>query len=71
MIRVLHGDANTNAGVDVDPLDSGYVLSRFGCDVAGGDLDCVLADINNSGDVDPLDFGAVLSRFGDEACECD
>lgn len=59
------GDANGD-GV-VDPLDSGYVLSRFGCDVGGGDADCDAADVNGSGAVDPLDAGYVLARFGD--CE--
>ena len=59
------GDANGD-GV-VDPLDSGYVLSRFGCSVATGDLDCDAADLNSDGIVDPLDSGYALARFG--TCE--
>ncbi|MCH7721586.1 MAG: hypothetical protein IH988_11475, partial [Planctomycetes bacterium] len=56
------GDANGDGLVD--PLDSGFVLSRFGCDVGSGDRDCDLADQNNDGVVDPLDVGFILSRFG-------
>ena len=57
------GDANGD-GV-VDPLDSGYVLSRFGCPVGKGDPGCDIADQNGDGLVDPLDSGFVLARFGD------
>jgi len=60
---VCEGDAN--ADNVVDPLDSGYVLSRFGCSVGTGDPACDAADVNLDGIVDPLDSGFVLSRFGD------
>lgn len=56
------GDANGD-GV-VDPLDSGFVLARFGCPVGTGDLSCDAADQNGDGVVDPLDAGYVLARFG-------
>jgi len=59
------GDANGDG--TVDPLDSGFVLARFGCDVGGGDPDCDAADQNGDGSVDPLDIGFVLARFG--TCE--
>ena len=48
----------------VDPLDSGFVLARFGCDVGAGDPDCDTADMNGDGLVDPLDVGFILARFG-------
>lgn len=57
------GDANGD-GV-VDPLDSGYVLARFGCLVGTGDPLCDAADQNGDGNVDPLDSGFVLARFGE------
>ena len=57
------GDANGD-GV-VDPLDSGFVLARFGCPVGTGDPNCDVADQNGDGVVDPLDSGFVLARFGD------
>lgn len=57
------GDANGD-GV-VDPLDSGFVLARFGCPVGTGDPSCDQADQNDDGTVDPLDSGFVLARFGD------
>ena len=60
-MRGDHGDGT------VDPLDSGYVLARFGCSVGTGDADCDAADQNGDGLVDPLDSGFVLARFG--ACE--
>jgi hypothetical protein len=60
---VCEGDANGDNVVD--PLDSGYVLSRFGCPVGTGDPSCDAADQNLDGVVDPLDAGFVLSRFGD------
>ena len=56
------GDANGD-GV-VDPLDSGFVLARFGCPVGTGDPSCDAADQNGDGVVDPLDSGFVLARFG-------
>ena len=56
------GDANGDGSVD--PLDSGYVLARFGCPVGTGDPDCDAADQNGDGNVDPLDSGFVLARFG-------
>ncbi len=57
------GDANGD-GI-VNPLDSGFVLGRFGCEVGAGDPDCDSADQNGDGLVDPLDVGFVLARFGD------
>ncbi|MCH7703405.1 MAG: VCBS repeat-containing protein, partial [Planctomycetes bacterium] len=57
------GDANGDGAVD--PLDSGYVLARFGCPVGTGDPSCDAADQNGDGTVDPLDSGFVLARFGD------
>ena len=59
---LCEGDANGD-GV-VDPLDSGFVLSRFGCSVDAGDPDCEAADQNGDGLVDPLDVGYVSARFG-------
>ncbi len=56
------GDANGDG--TVDPLDSGYVLARFGCPVGTGDANCDAADQNGDGAVDPLDSGFVLARFG-------
>ena len=56
------GDANGDRVVD--PLDSGFVLARFGCPVGTGDPDCDIADQNTDGTVDPLDVGFVLARFG-------
>jgi len=57
-------DGDANGDGTVDPLDSGYVLSRFGCEVGAGDPDCDAADQNGDGTVDPLDVGYVLARFG-------
>jgi len=59
---ICEGDANGDG--TVDPLDSGYVLARFGCSVGTGDPNCDAADQNGDGDVDPLDSGFVLARFG-------
>ncbi|MCH7721207.1 MAG: hypothetical protein IH988_09515 [Planctomycetes bacterium] len=59
---VCEGDANGDG--TVDPLDSGFVLARFGCRVGTGDPLCDAADQNGDGDVDPLDSGFVLARFG-------
>ena len=56
------GDANGDG--EVDPLDSGFVLARFGCAVGTGDANCDAADQNGDGAVDPLDVGYVLARFG-------
>lgn len=56
------GDANGDGAVD--PLDTGFVLARFGCPVDTGDPDCDQADQNSDGSVDPLDVGFVLARFG-------
>lgn len=57
-------DGDANGDGLVDPLDVGFVLSRFGCDVGTGDPNCDIADQNGDGIVDPLDAGYVLSRFG-------
>ena len=57
------GDANGDG--TVDPLDSGFVLARFGCEVDAGDPSCDTADQNDDGAVDPLDVGLVLARFGE------
>ena len=62
-VEECEGDANGD-GI-VDPLDSGFVLSRFGCEVDTGDPDCDTADQNDDGTVDPLDVGFVLARFGE------
>ena len=59
------GDVNRDG--TVDPLDSGFVLSRFGCPVGEGHPGCDAADQNGDGMVDPLDVGFILARFGD--CE--
>ena len=56
------GDANGDGSVD--PLDSGFVLARFGCPVGTGDASCDAADQNGDGAVDPLDSGFVLARLG-------
>lgn len=60
---VCEGDVNDDG--TVDPLDSGFVLARFGCPVGTGDPSCDTADANGDGAVDPLDVGFVLARFGD------
>ena len=57
-------DGDANGDGLVDPLDSGFVLSRFGCPVGTGDPSCDAADMNGDGLVDPLDAGYVLARFG-------
>ncbi|MCH7702199.1 MAG: hypothetical protein IID37_10970 [Planctomycetes bacterium] len=62
MVTSCQGDANRD-GV-VDPLDTGFVLARFGCSVESGDPDCQRADQNEDGEVDPLDAGFVLARLG-------
>ena len=58
-------DGDANGDGTVDPLDSGYVLARFGCPVGEGDPACDAADQNGDGAVDPLDSGFVLARFGE------
>ncbi len=60
--EACEGDANGD-GV-IDPLDSGFVLARFGCSVGTGDPACDCADLNGDLVVDPLDSGFVLARFG-------
>ena len=57
------GDANRD-GV-VDPLDTGFVQARFGCDYPGDGEFCLQADVNEDGVVDPLDVGFILARFGE------
>jgi len=57
-------DGDANGDGLVDPLDSGFILARFGCDVGTGDADCDTADMNGDSLVDPLDVGYVLARFG-------
>ncbi len=61
--QLCEGDARGDGAVD--PLDSGYVLARFGCPVGTGDPSCDAADQNGDGVVDPLDSGFVLARFGE------
>ncbi len=58
-------DGDANGDGLVDPLDSGFVLARFGCPVGTGDPNCDIADQNSDGWVDPLDVGFVLARFGE------
>ncbi len=62
-----HCEGDANGDGTVDPLDSGFVLARFGCPVGTGDPQCDAADTNGDGLVDPLDSGFVLARFG--ACD--
>ncbi|MCH7701912.1 MAG: hypothetical protein IID37_09505 [Planctomycetes bacterium] len=57
-------EGDVNGDSMVDPLDSGFVLARFGC-LVKGDPDCEAADANGDGVVDPLDAGFVLARFGE------
>ncbi len=59
---VCEGDANGDGLVD--PLDSGFVLARFGYPVGTGDPNCDAGDQNGDGLVDPLDVGYMLARFG-------
>lgn len=59
---VCEGDANSDGAVD--PLDAGFVMSRFGCLVGSGDPECDGADVNGDLWVDPLDTGFVMARFG-------
>jgi len=60
-------EGDVNGDLVIDPLDSGFSLSRFGCSVGTGDEECDAADANGDGIVDPLDVGYILSRFG--VCE--
>lgn len=64
VIETCDGDANRDC--TVDPLDVGYVTSRFGCSPADFtvNIGCFSADVNGDGIVDPLDSGYVLARFG-------
>lgn len=64
-IDVLSCVGDLNGDDMIDPLDVGFVLSRFGCPVGTGDSNCDSADLNNDGVVDPLDVGFLLARFGD------
>ncbi len=57
------GDANGDG--TVDPLDSGFVLARFGCTFPEDGENCLAADVNGDGEVNPLDSGYVLARFGE------
>lgn len=59
-VGILEGDANRDGLVD--PLDSGFILARFGLDVT--DPANTPADVNNDGVIDPLDSGFALARFG-------
>ncbi|MCH7720303.1 MAG: hypothetical protein IH988_04855 [Planctomycetes bacterium] len=63
-------DGDVNGDGLVDPLDSGFVLARFGLD-ASDPANCQ-ADANCDGLIDPLDSGYVLARFGlcNEPVEC-
>ena len=63
MVTRCAGDANRDG--QVDPLDGGFVLARFGCSVGTGDPECNIADMNGDGLVDPLDVGFILARFGE------
>ena len=58
-------DGDVNGDWTVDPLDSGFILARLGCDVGAGDPNCDTSDLNGDGLVDPLDVGFVLARFGE------
>ncbi|MCH7703377.1 MAG: hypothetical protein IID37_17000 [Planctomycetes bacterium] len=53
-----HGDGR------VDPLDSGFVLTRFGCSYPGDGPNGLMADVNGDGAVGPLESGFILARFG-------
>lgn len=50
--------------LQINPVDSGLVQSRFGCAVGTGDCDCDRADIDGDGQVNPVDSGLVQSGFG-------
>ncbi|MCH7721370.1 MAG: right-handed parallel beta-helix repeat-containing protein [Planctomycetes bacterium] len=58
-------EGDVNGDGTVNPLDSGFVLARYGCPVNTGDPSCDDADVNYDGMVDPLDSGYVLARFGE------
>ncbi|MCH7719493.1 MAG: hypothetical protein IH988_00690 [Planctomycetes bacterium] len=57
-------EGDVNGDGMVDPLDSGFVLARFGCSYPEDGENCLAADVNGDGLVDPLDVGFVLARFG-------
>jgi len=63
--RVSKCEGDANGDGTVGPLDSGFVLARFGCPVGIGDPYCDAADQNGDGIVDPLDSGLILARLGD------
>ncbi|MCH7702716.1 MAG: hypothetical protein IID37_13620 [Planctomycetes bacterium] len=57
-------DGDVNGSGDVDPLDSGAILARFGLDPCANDGENCVYDVNCDGAIDPLDSGYVLARFG-------
>ncbi|MCH7721045.1 MAG: hypothetical protein IH988_08665 [Planctomycetes bacterium] len=59
-VPLCEGDVNGSG--NVDPLDSGAILARFGLDPCNEE-NCVY-DVNCDGAIDPLDSGFVLARFG-------
>lgn len=65
--RLIACDGDVNGDGTVDPMDSGFILARFGCDYPDDGINCLAADANGDGIVDPLDVGYVLARFG--TCE--
>lgn len=60
---VAYCDGDTNGDGNVDPLDSGAVLARFGLDPNTPGTGCQY-DANGDGVINPLDTGFVLARFG-------
>lgn len=56
-------DGDVNGDGNVDPLDAGAVLARFGQDPNVPGVGCEF-DANGDGTIDPLDNGYVLARFG-------
>lgn len=65
-VRPLLCDGDVNFDGTVDPLDLGFVSSRYDCDVDfTADWECFWADVNGDGEVDPLDHGYILARYGD------
>lgn len=68
MVNLIPGppcDGDANGDEIVNPLDTGFVLARYGCEVDAGDPACDAADQNGDGQVDPLDVGYVTARFGE------
>ncbi|MCH7700487.1 MAG: hypothetical protein IID37_02250 [Planctomycetes bacterium] len=55
-------DGDVNCSGDVDPLDSGAIMARFGLEPCNEEL-CKY-DVNCDGAIDPLDSGYVLARLG-------